>query len=555
MPDLLLAGIEYSGYISIVKFVVFLILFLPWLALVDWVHTDAVQVEAKATFWTAVVFGAVAIAVLIWMIVPVFIVGMVIYIIALAGTSASYVRHRNTLVMDFDRILTAEHFKGLLSGNKENKLDALKSFRFITANGNEVPLPEPRTPDFFGYKATYDLFSDAMWRRASRIMFYLTHENYTITYSIDGAAIKQPALGMEKAKYLIPFIKNLADLNPKEKRKPQKGTFSIHQEQGGSDWEVSTAGSTAGEQIQIKRVTKEAALRLVDVGLNADQYEQLNRIRDLKQGLFIISGPKKSGVTTTFYALLRNHDAFLNSINTLERQPAGKLTNITQNIFTLSDTGVTTYAKKLQSIVRMGPTIVGVADCTDSETAQVACRATKDGKIVYVTLEADNVTKALGKWIKLVGDKNTAIETLLGISCQQLLRNLCDKCKQGYEPNQEILRKFNIPAEKAKLLYRAGKVQYEKHNKPIICENCQGTGFVGRSGIFEFIAMNNELRSAIKQSKSLSDITTHLRRAKMLYLQEQALNKVINGTTSINEMVRAFSQSESQKAKKPEPKA
>ena len=276
----------------------------------------------------------------------------------------------------------------------------------------------------------------------------------------------------------------------------------------------------------------------------------MNKICETKQGILIITGPKKSGITTTLYALLRNHDAFINSIHTLERQPSMELLNITQNIFTLSDTSTTTYAKKLQSVVRMEPDIVGVADCTDAETAQIACSAAKDGKTIYLTLEADNVLKALGKWMKLVGDRNVVAETVVGISNQRLLRKLCDECKQPYEPNRELLRKFNIPAEKTKVFYRAGKVKYSKRGKPITCESCQGTGFVGRMSVFETIVINDQLREAIRESKSLSEIATQFRRAKMLYLQEQALKKVIDGTMSVNEMVRALSKK--QKAKKPE---
>ncbi len=109
-----------------------------------------------------------------------------------------------------------------------------------------------------------------------------------------------------------------------------------------------------------------------------------------------------------------NHDAFINSINTVEKQPAADLLNITQNVFSLSDTGTTTYAKQLQTVVRMGPDIVGVGDCEDAETAQVACAAAKDGKIVYVTLKADSVLQALGKWIKLVGNRNLTAENSAG---------------------------------------------------------------------------------------------------------------------------------------------
>ncbi len=554
MPVLLLTSIEYSSYISIVKFLIFLALFFPMLPLVSWVYHDAKSVGTKEVFWTSIVLGAGAAAAIIWLIMPIFIIGMLFYLIAVGATSISYVKHRNTRVLDFDRILTVEHIKGLLSVNEAEKLDALKSFLFITANNNEVPVPQPKTPDFFGYKTAYDIFSDAARRRADKIVFSPTHENYNVTYQVDGVAIKQPTIEKNKMEYFTLFIKNLADLDINEKRKPQKGKFEIRQEES-TEWEVTTAGSTAGEQIRLKQTTQQDITQLAEIGLTPNQYEQLNKIREEKQGLFIITGPSKTGVTTTFYTLLRNHDPFIYSINTLERQPTAELPNITQNVFTLSDTGTTTYAKKLQTIVRMGLDIVGVADCRDAETAQIACEAAKDVKIVYVTLKADSVIQALGKWLKLVGNRNLATKTLLGISNQRLLRKLCSECKQAYEPNKELLRKFSIPAEKAKVFYRPGKAEVGRHGKPIVCENCQGTGFVGRMGVFEIITINDELRKAVKQSKTLSEISTQFRRAKMLYLQEQALRKVISGTTAINEMVRILSTPERRRKKKPEQSA
>ncbi len=549
MPNLLLTSIEYSGYISIIKFVIFLALFFLWLPLVGWVHNDARAVGTKTVFWTGIVLGAGTAAAIIWLVVPLFIIGLLFFLIAVGATSISYVIHRNARVLDFDRVLTAEHIKGLFA-SKEKRLDALKDFLFITANNNEVPVPEPRTPDFFGYKTGYEILTDAIWRRASSIMFSPTSQNYNVTYYVDGAALKQPAIARDQMEYFIRFLKHLADLDTSEKRKPQKGNFSVHRKKDDTEWELITAGSTAGEQLRLRQLTQQGTIRLTDIGLLPEQYEQLNKIRELKQGLFIVAGPKKSGVTTTFYALLRNHDAFMNSINTLERRPSAELPNITQNIFTLSDTGTTTFARKLQTVVRMGPDIVGVADCTDAETAHIACAAAADGKIIYLTLEADNVLQTLGRWVKLVGDRNLAVDTLLGISNQRLLRKLCDECKQAYGPNQELLRKFNLPAEKAKAFYRAGKLQYPRHGKPITCENCQGTGFVGRMGVFEIIMINDQLRNVIKQSKSLSEVGTQFRRAKMLYLQEQALRRVIGGTISINEMVRIFSKSKKQKRKK-----
>ena len=547
MPDLLSASIEYGGYISIIKLIGYLVIFFAWLPLVSWVHNDAKTVETNAVFWTGIILGAGAAGAIIWLLIPIFIVGMLFFLIAVGTISLAYVKHRNARVLDFDKVLTVDHIKNLLV-SKEKKLAALKTFTFVTANKNEVPVPEPRTPDFFGYKTAHEILSDAIWRRASSIVFSPTAQDYQVAYNVDGASLKQPSIARDQMGYFIHFVKELAGLDTKEKRKPQKGKFKIRHNKDDTSWEVTTAGSTAGEQVRLKPVAQEAISRITDIGLMPEQEELLNQLCGIGQGVFIISGPRKNGVTTTLYALLRNHDAFINSINTLEKQPSAQLPNITQNVFKLSDTGTTTFAKKLQAVVRMGPDIIGVSDCEDAETAQVACAAAADGKLVYITIKSDSVIQALGKWLKFVGNKNIVADTLIGISSQRLLRILCDECKEAYAPDKELFRKFNIPAEKTKVLYRTGKVQYDKHGKPSTCEHCQGTGYYGRTGVFEIITINDDLRKVIKKSKSLPEIGSQFRRAKMLYLQEQALRKVIAGKIAINEMIRVLTTSKTKRA-------
>ncbi len=546
MTSSLLMAVEYGGYVSIVKLVLFLACYFPWLVLLRWANKDAQAVSTNVPLWIGVLLGAGFLGILIWWLIPLFFVGLLAFAIAAGGTALAYVKHRNTRVLDFDKVLTLSHIKSLLSRSGEP--NPMENFQFITTNNNEVPSPEPRTPMFFGYRTAYDLLIDAMWRRASTISFAPKGDTYEVVYNIDGTATKQPPLQRDQMEYLIHFVKEVSGLDTKEKRKPQKGKFRTRQVKVNTDWEVQTAGSTAGEQVRIKHVTKENALRLGDLGLGPEQLEQLETFKQRKQGLFLVTGPKKSGITTTMYSLIRNHDAFLNNINTLEKQPTGQLLNVTQTVYSLTDTGTTTYAKKLQSIARLGADIIGVGECEDAETAKMASAAARDGKIVYVVMESNSVLHALGKWLKMVEDRKLVAETLVGISNQRLLRKLCETCKQGYAPNKELLKKFNLPADKAKVLFRPGKEVFDKRGKPSTCPDCQGTGFIGRAGVFEMIVLDDDLRKAVKTVKQLPELGVQFRKAKMLYMQEQTLRKVIAGTTAINEMLRVLAPAKSQGA-------
>jgi type II secretory ATPase GspE/PulE/Tfp pilus assembly ATPase PilB-like protein len=542
MPNLILSASDvYGPHVSAVKLILMLVFFFAWMPLVGWVHKDAAEVRTNKPFWTAIMAATGAAAIIAWLLVPLFIVGILIYTIAVAAAAIAYVMHRNALVAPFEKVLTPDHIKGLFVNEKKKVTAAGRGFSFVTANGNDVPAPEPKTPESFGYITACEILDDVLWRRASDIVFMPGTDDYTVTYFIDGLGVKQEPRPREEMDFFIHYLKQLGDIDVNEKRKPQKSHFRIDRETERVGWEIITAGSTAGEQLKLSKMGEYSLRKLPETGLTEKQIAQFSEFKELRSALILVSGPPKSGVTSSMYSFLRNHDPFMNNINTLEKQPAAELQNITQHTFDLSDSGSNTYAHKLQSILRMGPEIVGIEGCEDPQSARFACIGAKDGRVVYATLEADSVIQALGKWIKLVADKDLIANVLVAVTNQRLVRRLCEECRQAYQPNQSLLKKFNIPADKIKVLYRPGEIEYDKHGKPIVCEKCQGTGFFGRTAIFETVIVDDNLKTVIRESKSIQEIASNFRRAGMLYLQEQAIRKVAAGITSINEIVRLFS--------------
>ena len=542
MPSDLIAAVEYGGYISLWKLLLFSLAVFGWAPLVHWVFTDSQAVRTNAFTWTlAVVIGG-AVALFLWLLIPVFFVGLLLYLIVLGGTAMAYITHRNSRVADFEKILSADHLRGLFV-NQEKKIEKVShGLTFITANGNEVPLPEPKTRELEGFIITCDLIDDAVWNRADVARLVPQKDEYAVVYEIDGAPTKQDPKTREEIDNFTYYIKQLACLDVEEKRKPQRGPFKTVLPDGERvEWEVRTSGSTAGEQIRIERISGIASLEIEDLGLNENQIKSISSLRDIKSGLILISGIKKSGLTTTFYTLLGNHDPFLNNINTLERQVSAQLQNITQFTYTLSDTGTTTFARRFQSILRKGPDIVGVSDCDEAQTAQLACAAANDGRVVYVVMAAESVNEAIAKWLKYVGNNALVADTLTAVINQRLVRKLCPDCRQSYQPNPALFKKFNISPDEAGTFYRPGEIAYDKHGRAIACENCQGTGFFGRIGLFETIRVDDKLKEVIRKAKSVKEITSAVRRSGMLYMQEQSIKKVAAGITSINEVIRSFS--------------
>ncbi len=542
MSGMLATGSEVAGYIALWKAVLMAAAFLSWMPLVGWVNTDSKAVGTQTVAWTVGIAVTGAAALWVWMLIPAFLIGLLVYLISFGAITIAYVVHRNALVADFERILTVDQIKGLLI-NETKKLEKLSmGLSFITGNKNKVPLPTPKTREVSGFAVVCEVLEDAIWRRADQISLIPRKDDYNVVYEIDGIATKQPQRTREEIDDFIYYVKQLADLDIQERRKPQKGRFyAVKDEQLKTEWQVQTSGTTAGEQVRLDKVSGIVSRKLDDLGLNDNQIESMRSLRDLDSGVALITGIPQSGKTTTLYTLLGNHDPFLNNINTLEKAPQAELPNITQNVFTMTDSGTTTYSRRLQTLLRRGPDIVGIEECQDAQSAKLACAAAKDGRIIYATLEADSVNQAIEKWLKLVGDRALAVETLAAVLNQRLVRTLCTDCRQPYKPNQALFKKFNLPAEDVDLFYRAGEIEYDKHGKPIVCETCQGTGYYGRVGMFETIRITDDVRESLKAASSAKDIATAVRKTRMLYMQEQAIKKVVAGETSINEVILNFS--------------
>ncbi|MBM4102771.1 MAG: hypothetical protein FJ263_01805 [Planctomycetes bacterium] len=540
----LLAIVEYSGYVALYKLLMVLGLFLTWMPLVNWVYMDSQAVRTNKRVWTGTVAVTGAAALWVWLLVPVFWIGFFIYVILVGSVAMAYVLHRNAQVAEFEKVLTADHIKGLFVNPAKKLQKVSRGLSFVTANKNDVPLPEAKSPDAEGFTLVCELIDDAIWRRVSQIALIPQKDTYSVIYEIDGVSSRQNERSKEEVERLVRYVKQLADLEAEEKRKPQKGEFTVLRDKDWKKkvtWEVQTAGSTAGEQIKMFKAEEYCSRKLEDLGFNDNQFESIRSLRDIKAGLVLISGPTHSGITTTLYTLLANHDPFMNNINTLERKKSVDLANITQNEYSLSDTGTTTYARRLQSLLRRGPDIVGVSDCEDEQSAKLCCSAIKDGKIIYAVMQANSVAETVEKMLQFVRDKTLLAETLEAVINQRLARKLCYDCRQAYKPNQALFQKFNIPSDQVDMFYRPGEIEYDKHGKPIVCQKCQGTGFYGRTGLFETIRITDDLRQVIRTANTTQEIASAFRKAGMLYMQEQSIKKVTQGITSINEVIRNFS--------------
>ncbi|MGD2111487.1 MAG: type II/IV secretion system protein, partial [Phycisphaerae bacterium] len=152
---------------------------------------------------------------------------------------------------------------------------------------------------------------------------------------------------------------------------------------------------------------------------------------------------------------------------------------------------------------------------------------------------------ALGKYLTFLNDNRLAATALLGVVNQRLIRLLCEDCREAFEPDQATLKKLNLPADKIDKFYRPpAEVKKDRRGREVACQRCQGTGYVGRTGIFELLAVDAPVRRLIVDGAPMNRIKAQCRKNKMYYLQEEGLLKVIDGTTSMNEILRCLRTSE-----------
>jgi type II secretory ATPase GspE/PulE/Tfp pilus assembly ATPase PilB-like protein len=344
-------------------------------------------------------------------------------------------------------------------------------------------------------------------------------------------------------------------MNPEEHRRPQSGHFHASIGAGGQaeksvEIEVKTSGSTAGQRARLRLIAEESRFRIPDLGFAKDQQRIFEKLVALPKGVIIASGPRGNGVTSTLYAILRSHDPFVQNIHTLEAAQSMDLENITQHVFDSRD-GSVSFGKRFRSLLRTDPDVAAAGDTPDPETLVCSAAAARQGKKIYLGMTARNCFSALRHYLQGVGDNTLAAAALVAITNQRLVRILCSDCRRAYKPDPTLLKKGNLPTGGNRPFYRPpnpNECEVDKQGNQLVCPVCQGSGYVGRTAILEMMVMDKELRVHLAKATAPPVFKAEVRKKGMLYLQEVALQKVYDGVTSINEVLRVTKDTSSRTA-------
>lgn len=534
-----------GGYFSPIKIAVALVFLVPWIYFAPWVQKDAQKLNLSGSVWSVSVLLVGAVTLLIWLIQPFFVVGLLIYLLLTGSVYLAYVVQRNSRAQsDEEKVLSFSHIKGVLTHQKPKEVQIVNRLKLYHANGKVVLPPgddaEPALRET--YNLTQDLLYDIVWRRAGEADITPAQAQYRVRYVVDGVVTERPPMGQGHSEAVIQYLKSISGMEAEDRRRPQSGKMAADLAGMQIEMSLRSAGTTGGQRLQIRILQEFIRTQLDTLSMSEDVLSRIREMNQAGKGLIIISGRSGSGVTSTLYSLLRERDAFIKQLETLEAKPAVDVENVTQNAYGESER----LSSVLASALRREPDAIMIDQCYDSASARLIAEAAGQRSIL-LGMQAGDSFMALAKWAKLCGETRLASENLLAVLCQMLMRKLCPNCREEYRPDPAVLSKANLSAQKIERFYRPPtKPLMDDKGNPIACPTCQGSGYLGRTAVFELLEITDEIRHMIAEGANLAQIKAAARKNRMLYLQEQALQKVIEGVTSVQEVIRV-----SQPDKKP----
>ena len=364
--------------------------------------------------------------------------------------------------------------------------------------------------------------------RASDIHLEPFEDEFKIRYRVDGVLYELEAPPLHLATALISRVKVMSGLDISETRLPQDGRIDLAIGGRPVDLRVSTLPTMFGESCVMRVLDRSVvSLDLDQIGLRPDEADKIRSMIDLPHGIILVTGPTGSGKTTTLYSALNHANEIAIKIITTEDPVEYDLEGIVQ-VQINEDIGVT-YASCLRSILRQDPDKILVGEIRDRETAQIAVEASLTGHVVFSTLHTNDAPLAITRLTDIGVEPFLMAATIEAVVGQRLVRRVCADCKEWYQPGVEVLRELQL--DQAQVGDR--KFAYGKG-----CKTCNGTGYRGRTALFEIMMVSSGIRELIMNRASVSEIRTLARQEGMRTLRESGLLSIFDGSTSVEEVLR-----------------
>ena len=390
--------------------------------------------------------------------------------------------------------------------------------------GDEENIDEESAPII---RYVHMIITEAIKRRGSDIHMEPLEKRFRVRYRIDGRLqeVENPPKRLQPA--IISRIKLMANVSIAEKRVPQDGRIQMKASGKEIDLRVSVLPTVYGESIVMRILDKEGLnLGLPQLGFFSDDQANFERIIGMPDGVFLVTGPTGSGKSTTLYSALNYVNHPDRKIITVEDPVEYQMAGINQ-VQVRKDVGMT-FAAALRSMLRQAPNIIMVGEIRDLETAEIAINASLTGHMVFSTLHTNDAPSAVTRLVDIGVKPFLVSAALRGALAQRLVRRICNSCKMPYMPEVHEVNAMGIPES------QLADAEFFKGEG---CAKCNGTGYKGRMGIFEFFVVTEEVQQMIYEGRTLVELRSKAREGGMRTMREDGFRKVAAGMTTIEEVL------------------
>ena len=371
------------------------------------------------------------------------------------------------------------------------------------------------------------LLFEAVNMGASDIHIEPRKNDARIRYRVDGVLQQYYTIPADSVSPLISRIKILGDMDIAENRRPQDGRFHFEQKSVNVDLRCSTFPTPNGEKVVLRILDEtKGKIDLHKLGFSDDTLKKWREIIKTNNGILLVTGPTGSGKTTTLYSTLSTLNSVAVNIMTVEDPIEYSLENINQSQVNVR-AGLT-FSNALRTMMRQDPDIILVGEMRDVETIELAIRAALTGHLVFSTLHTNDAASTFTRLLDMGIDSYLVSSTVRAILAQRLLRLLCPRCKKPVPKTDELLKVLKMDAwpDNAAI------------HQPVGCIHCRNSGYVGRSGVFELMIPNQEIKDLVIKGGAAGDIEAAATRAGMYSLNAAARDYVLRGLTSFDEIMR-----------------
>ncbi len=364
--------------------------------------------------------------------------------------------------------------------------------------------------------------------KASDIHFEPFEKEFKMRYRIDGVLYEMVPPPRQLGPAITSRIKVMANLDIAERRLPQDGRIELTVAGKPVDLRIAILPTIHGESCVMRVLDRgNVELSLDRIGLLQDDYEKFVRLINRPNGIVTVTGPTGSGKTTTLYAALSKLNDIETKILTVEDPVEYDIDGLCQ--CQVNEEAGLTFAKALRSFLRQDPDVILVGEIRDLETAQIAVQASLTGHLVLSTLHTNDAPSSVIRLVDLGMEPFLLTATIEGIVAQRLVRKVCVKCKELYEPKEEELMELNLTPQ---------QVVGKKFSRGRGCDNCNKSGYRGRMALFEIMGMDDEMREMIMKNANTTLLRAHARKRGMRSLRESGMLAIYDGQTTIDEVVR-----------------